>query len=92
MDTMTAAEAKQKFGELLDKAQRGPVAITKHGKRVGVFVPAETYHLDNLHREKWIAEKLAKSRKDAQDGNVTRADVVREEMRAFLDELDERAD
>ena len=28
MEKVTAAEAKQKFGELLDKAQRGPVEIT----------------------------------------------------------------
>jgi len=32
MITKTSAEAQNKFGELLDTAQREPVAITRHGR------------------------------------------------------------
>lgn len=38
MKTMTAAEAKNAFGRLLDTAQREPVLITKQNRPVGVFL------------------------------------------------------
>lgn len=43
MLTMTANEAKTNFGELLDKAQRQPVQVTRHGRVVGVMISAEDY-------------------------------------------------
>ena len=32
METIAAADAKTNFGALLDKAQRGPVTISKNGR------------------------------------------------------------
>jgi prevent-host-death family protein len=43
MQTFTANEAKTRFGELLDRAQRGPVQVTRHNRVVGVMVSAEDY-------------------------------------------------
>jgi len=43
MLTMTAAEAKTHFGQLLDKAQRQPVQVTRHDRVVGVMISAEDY-------------------------------------------------
>lgn len=43
MNLMTANEAKARFGEVLLKAQREPVHISKHGKSVAVLVAAEDY-------------------------------------------------
>jgi prevent-host-death family protein len=40
---MAALEAKNRFGELLDAAQREPVTIEKHGRPVAVVVSAEDY-------------------------------------------------
>jgi antitoxin Phd len=37
MLTMTSVEAQNRFGQLLDAAQREPIAITRHG-RVVAFV------------------------------------------------------
>ncbi len=36
MKTMTAAEAKNSFGKLLDETQRAPVVITKNDRPVAV--------------------------------------------------------
>ncbi len=36
-------EAKNRLGELLDAAQRGPVTIEKHGRPVAVMVSAQDY-------------------------------------------------
>ena len=43
MRTMAALEAKNRFGELLDTAQREPVTIEKHGRAVAVMLSAEEY-------------------------------------------------
>ena len=39
MDKITASAAKQNFGELLERAASGPVAIERHGKVVAAVVP-----------------------------------------------------
>ena len=38
MKTMNATDAKNRFGELLDSAQAGPVAIQKNGRDVAYVV------------------------------------------------------
>ena len=37
MKSMTAANAKTRFGEFLDAAQREPVVVTKNNRAVGVM-------------------------------------------------------
>ncbi len=42
--TWQVQEAKQKFSELVRKAQQeGPQVVTRHGEEVAVLVSAETY-------------------------------------------------
>lgn len=43
MRTYTANEAKTRFGEFLDRAQREPVQVMRHDRVVGVMVSAEDY-------------------------------------------------
>ncbi|MFT4103791.1 MAG: type II toxin-antitoxin system Phd/YefM family antitoxin [Burkholderiaceae bacterium] len=43
MRSFTANEAKTRFGEFLDRAQRGPARVTRHDRVVGVMVSAEDY-------------------------------------------------
>ena len=91
MDTMTAAEAKQKFGQLLDKAQQSPVSITKHGREVGVFMSREAYAMEERQRERWVADRIRMSREEMDAGNGLSADDVYTEMREFLGSLDKLA-
>ena len=57
MSTIAAREAKTRFGELLDTAQRGPVTIEKHGRRVAVVLSASEYDaLVQMKRERILAE------------------------------------
>lgn len=41
--SVTATQAKNRFGQLLDQAQRGPVFIEKSGRRHSVLLSAEAY-------------------------------------------------
>lgn len=43
MQTFTANEAKTRFGEFLDLAQREPVRVMRHERMVGVMVSAQDY-------------------------------------------------
>jgi prevent-host-death family protein len=43
MTTVSATQAKQRFAELLEKAQRGPVLIQRHERDVAVLLSAEEY-------------------------------------------------
>ena len=43
MQTYTANEAKTRFGEFLDHAQRAPVRVLRHDRVVGVMVSVQDY-------------------------------------------------
>jgi prevent-host-death family protein len=43
MKTVTSVEAQNHFGELLDKAQREPISITRRGRPVAYIVSDEVY-------------------------------------------------
>ena len=43
--SITATEAKNRFGQLLEQAQRGPVFIEKSGRRHSVLLSVEQYEL-----------------------------------------------
>ena len=43
MKTFTANEAKTRFGEFIDQAQREPVRVMRHDRVVGVMVSAQDY-------------------------------------------------
>ncbi len=43
MKTMSAREAKNAFGLMIDTARAGPVLIEKHGRGVVVVVAVEEY-------------------------------------------------
>jgi prevent-host-death family protein len=51
MSTVTALEAKTRFGELLDRVARGEeIVITRHDKAVARIVPEGRKSLDNVRR------------------------------------------
>jgi len=56
MKTLKANEAKTRFGEFLDLAQREPVRVTRRDRTVGVLVSAQdfeamrAFYADRLRR------------------------------------------
>jgi prevent-host-death family protein len=43
MKSITALEAKNRFGEVMEAAQRQPVSITRNGRPSVVMISAESY-------------------------------------------------
>ena len=75
MKTMTSVEAQNRFGELLDTAQREPVTITRRGRPVAFMVSLkDMQEILAVRRERasavaafeaYFAESDAKLRTDA---------------------------
>ena len=68
MRTFTANEAKTRFGEFMDWAQREPVGVLKHDRLVGVMVSVQdfeamrAFHADRLqHRLDASAQAAARA-------------------------------
>ena len=57
MSTISANDAKARFGQLLDDAQREPVTIEKHGRPVAVVVSKAAYdEIEAMKLERLRAE------------------------------------
>jgi len=61
MRSMSAHDAKARFGQLLDAARTGPVTIKKHGRAVAVIISKEEF-------DAMEAIKLEKLRSEVQKG------------------------
>lgn len=51
MRTVSATEAKQKFAEIIDAAQREPVRIRRHERDLAVIISAEEY--ERIRKGRW---------------------------------------
>lgn len=74
MKTLTAREAKNSFGELLDMAQREPVIVTKRGRPVSVMLSIEEMQeLTNNGKERNpdLIEGIKQGLADSKAGRVT---------------------
>ena len=85
MKTMPAGEAKNKFGVLMDTAQREAVAISKKGRPAAVVMPMQEY-------EEYQALKLERLRREVKIGldQIERGEVSDGET--FFEELAKEMD
>src|SRR5260221_14683110 len=67
MSEMTATDARERFSEALAAANREPVFITRHGKRIAALVTAEFY------------ERAIEALEDAEDVAAARAALANDE-------------
>jgi len=63
MKSMSAKDAKNAFGLLLDTARAEPVMIEKHGRRVVVVLSVEQYESLIKHQFKVSGAKIVAVRK-----------------------------
>ena len=86
MKTYTATEAKNKFGQLLDDAQRGPVRIEKHGRRSSYIVSEADYEVIQAQKERALLEMLEESQRDIDAGRTVPMEQVHAEVREMLEQ------
>ena len=78
MHILTANEAKTQFGDLLLKAQREPVQITRNGKPVAVT--AEDYEQIEAMKLQLLQMKIQRSQHDMAIGNTVDGETFVSEL------------
>jgi prevent-host-death family protein len=71
MQTYTANEAKTRFGEFIDRAQREPVRVMRHDRVVGVMVSAEDYEAMRAFYANRLQHTLQQSADEAARAGLT---------------------
>jgi antitoxin Phd len=78
-NTMSASEAKNNFGELLEFARKNPVKIERNGRPVAVMLSAEEYERMEAMEDAWWAKQAEEASKEGFLGN--------KESESFLAEM-----
>jgi len=86
MRTMAALEAKNRFGELLDAAQREPVTIEKHGRPVAVMVSAQDYQDLETLKLMSLRTEIRKGLDDIEAGRTVDGDAAFQAVRKRLEQ------
>lgn len=71
MQTLTANEAKTRFGEFIDMAQREPVRVMRHERVVGVMVSAQDYDAMRQFYANRLQHSLAATGQQATQSGLT---------------------
>lgn len=70
MKLMTANEAKARFGEVLLKAQREPIHISKHGRPVAVLIAAEDFVSSEVLKLELLQLRAARAKEQIAAGEA----------------------
>lgn len=81
MEILNASDAKREFGDVLIKAQRGPVGINKNGKPVAVVISAAEYTELQALKEEHLKEAIQGGIADLRTGKVTDGKTVMDKLR-----------
>lgn len=80
MTIMSAKDAKNNFGKMMEDVQRGPIVITKHSRASAVLISAEEYRQIKLEK---LRIKLAIGEEQARNG-----EFVEYSLERLMEELD----
>lgn len=87
MEIINAREAKNGFGDVLLKAQSGPIGINKNGKPVAVVISADEYAKIEFLRDEILQRELEKGLAAIKAGHVRDgADIVHELRARYFDD------
>ena len=81
METVNASDAKREFGEVLLRAQKGPVGINRNGKPVAVMVSAETFDELQAVQRAALQQAIDDGMADIKAGNIVEGDEVFSRLR-----------
>ena len=84
MTSISAFEAKTRFGELLDRVIAGEeIVITRREKPVARIIPEKASRLEDVQR---AAEGLEALQKDIADGAAGKKKIPWKEFKSFVEE------
>ena len=71
MREIAAKEAKNRFGQFIDSAQRAPICVTKQGRAVGIMMSVDQY--ERLRGAAWerVSQTMDRIGKQAAEAGLT---------------------
>ena len=84
METISASDAKREFGEMILKAQKGPIGINKNGKPVAVMVSASDFEDYQAERREALQRAIDDGIADIKAGRVVDGEGTFENVRKQL--------
>ena len=81
-DTMSASEAKNNFGELLEFAQKKPIKIVRNGRPVAVVISNEEFDRLEALEDQWWARQADEALKEGTLGAEASEKFLAEMMNA----------
>jgi len=81
MEVLNASDVKSNFGEVLLKAQQGPIGINKNGKPAAVMVSASEYAEIEILRGKFFQQEIDQGMADIAAGRVAGGAQVIQKLR-----------
>ena len=85
MQSISAHEAKARFGQLLDAARLEPVTIKKHGRTVAVILSKEEFDAIEAIKLDQLRTEIQKGIDAIESGNFVEIEKV--ELRQFGDSI-----
>ena len=76
MEIISASDAKREFGEVILKAQQGPVGINKNGKPAAVMISASAYEEFQALQHQVLKLQIQVGLDDIDAGRVLEGDKV----------------
>ena len=84
MERIGATEAKREFGEILLKAQQGPVGIDKNGKPAAVMLSADAYNEMAALNRQFLELAIEEGMADVQAGRVSTGQQTMNRLRQLV--------
>ena len=81
MEILNASDAKREFGDMLLKAQKGPVGINKNGKPVAVMISASDYEGIEILKRTLLQQEIQQGLADIEAGHVVDGPEVIQTLR-----------
>ena len=82
METLTAHEARNSFGDTLIKAQHSPVRITKNGRPIAVLVSMENYRVTEEMKMQFLRGRVSNAEVEIANGEFVDGEAFMRELSA----------
>ena len=76
METVSASDAKREFGEMILKAQQGPVGINKNGKPAAVMISTSAFEEFQALQHQALKQQIQAGLDDIEAGRVVDGHTV----------------
>lgn len=81
-NTMSASDAKNNFGELLEVARKTPVRIERNGRPVAVVISAEEFERMEALEDAWWAKQAEEALKEGMNDQEASEKLIAEMLNA----------